>query len=215
MCTKLAQLPACSRGALLPLSRSASELTRAQGRAQDVLPGHPETPECHLNTLKGRRTTKTECHCVSLQESNNKRQRLKNSNFLKFHNHQFATKLRSNTWTSKYAKLSLGTWSQMNTPGFSHKRLITPWWILEKEAWLTCELTRKRLPKTSIFDALPLWKATGSSESNVHLTAWQFLSQRMRHFCSLGTQSSPPNKGTWQYWNGRLAQEQHCACVTS
>lgn len=164
---------------------------QSTGRAQDMLPGHPETPECHLNTLKGRRTTKTECHCVSLQESNNKRQRLKNSNFLKFHNHQFATKLRSNTWTSKYAKLSLGTWSQMNTPGFSHKRLITPWWILEKEAWLTCELTRKRLPKTSIFDALPLWKATGSSESNVHLTAWQFLSQRMRHFCSLGTQSLP------------------------
>lgn len=122
--TKPVQLPACSRGALLLLSRSASELTRAQGRAQEVLPGHPETPECHLNTLKGRRTTKTECHCVSLQESNNKRQRLKNSNFLKFHNHQFATKLRSNTWTSKYAELSLWHMVTDEYSGFSRKRLL-------------------------------------------------------------------------------------------
>lgn len=117
-------LLACSHDALPPLSRSASELTRAQGRTQEVLPGHSETLECYLGTLMGQKDYWDWMLTVSLQESNNKRQRLNNNNVLRFHNHQFATKTRSNTWTGKYVNYHFGTWSQMNAPGFPWKLLL-------------------------------------------------------------------------------------------
>lgn len=85
---------------------------------KEVLPGHSETPECYLGTLTGQKDYWDWMLTVSLQESNNKRQRLNNNNFLRFHNHQFATKPKSNTGTSKYVNYHFGTWSQMNAPGF-------------------------------------------------------------------------------------------------
>lgn len=91
---------------------------------KEVLPGHSGTSECYLGTLKGQKDYWAWMLTASLQESNNKRQRLKNNNFLKFHNHQFATKPRSNTWTSKYVNYHFGTWSQMNAPGFPRKLLL-------------------------------------------------------------------------------------------